>query len=208
MPRSRRSVSRLLFLAATVSLTGAASATTYTDTSTTTNTTTDVAGGAGAAADIASVVVTNDAFDLHVTINMNPGANLTTNFYAAYEMGIQVGNGAGGQTAINNNFALGDPTAGNPFGNTVGIVRTARPVMRFYMATRRPAVGRTCITRIRIRFDIRPMRLRSHSTSPWPVRDLRRGTPSNSTSGPPLRRATHRDRGHTTLWMQPQRPWV
>src|ERR1035441_294378 len=111
---------RKLFLAeASVSMVSVASATTYTDTSTTP--TTDVAGGAGAQVDLSNVVVTNDAFNLYVTINMNPNANLTANYYGAFEMGIQVGNGAGGQTAINNNANLGDPTAGNPLGSTVGI---------------------------------------------------------------------------------------
>jgi autotransporter-associated beta strand protein len=114
MPRSRRSTYRLLFAAAGMSLANVASATTYTDTITT-----DHFGGPEV--DVSNVVVTNDAFNLYVTINMNPAANLTSAAFGSYEMGIQVGNGAGGQTAINNNFNLGDPTGGNPYGSEVGI---------------------------------------------------------------------------------------
>ena len=114
MPRSRRSVRKILFLATGLISAGAASATTYNDAITT-----DHFGGPEV--DISNVVVTNDAFNLYVTINMNSTANLTANPFGSYEMGIQVGNGAGGQTAINNNFNLGDPTAGNPYGSTVGI---------------------------------------------------------------------------------------
>jgi fibronectin-binding autotransporter adhesin len=117
MPRSRRSVSKLLFLATALSLTGAASATTYTDA------TGDNFGGPEV--DISSVVVTNDAFDLHVTINLNTAANLSSAVYGSYEMGIQVNGGAGGQTLINNNYGAGTPTAGlssgNPYGTTAGI---------------------------------------------------------------------------------------
>ena len=115
MPRSRRSARRLLFLATGLSLASVASATTYTDA------TNDQVTGQNVAMDLASVVVTNDAYDLHVTINVNSTASLTSFPYGRYEMGIQVGNGAGGQTAINQNYNLNDPTAGNPYGTPAGI---------------------------------------------------------------------------------------
>jgi len=75
----------------------------------------------GSEVDIASVVVTNDPTNITFTINMNTAANLTTNHFANYEIGIQKGTGAGGQTAINGTFGTGNPAAGNPYGNSVGI---------------------------------------------------------------------------------------
>lgn len=72
--------------------------------------------------DIASVVVSNDANNLNFQINLNPNANITTSgdYYPNYDVGIQVGNGANGQTLINGNY--GTTTAnGNPYGNDVGI---------------------------------------------------------------------------------------
>ena len=87
---------------------------------------TDPGGGtdrfsSGPEIDIANVVVSNDALNLNFQINMNPSADIGTNYYANYEIGIQTGNGAGGQTAINSGFAQGDPTVGNPYGSSVGI---------------------------------------------------------------------------------------
>ena len=87
---------------------------------------TDPGGGtdrfsSGPEIDIANVVVSNDALNLNFQINMNPSADIGTNYYASYEVGIQTGNGAGGQTAINSGFAQGDPTVGNPYGSSVGI---------------------------------------------------------------------------------------
>jgi hypothetical protein len=73
----------------------------------------------GPEVDISSVVVTNDASNIYFTINMNPAADLGTNYYADYEVGIQ--SGPGGQTAINGTFGTGNPAAGNPYGNAVGI---------------------------------------------------------------------------------------
>src|ERR1035441_7925529 len=75
----------------------------------------------GPEVDLASVVITNDASNITFQINMNPGADIGTNHYGNYEMGIQVGGGAGGQTAINGTFGTGNPAAGNPYGNSVGI---------------------------------------------------------------------------------------
>jgi len=77
----------------------------------------------GPEVDISNVVITNDATNIYFQINLNNTANIgpTANRYANYEVGIQVGGGAGGQTLINGNYTAGDPTAGNPYGNSVGI---------------------------------------------------------------------------------------
>jgi hypothetical protein len=74
----------------------------------------------GPEVDIASVVITNDASNITFQINMNTAADIGTNHFANYEIGIQVGGGAGGQTAINGTFGTGNPAAGNPYGNSVG----------------------------------------------------------------------------------------
>jgi hypothetical protein len=74
----------------------------------------------GAEVDIASVVITNDATNITFQINMNPAADIGVNHFGNYEFGIQVGGGAGGQTAINGTFGTGNPAAGNPYGNSVG----------------------------------------------------------------------------------------
>jgi hypothetical protein len=91
----------------------AAAATTYTDA------TGDNYGGPEV--DISSVVINNDANNITFQINLNPAANLTVNYYANYEIGIQTGTGAGGQTQINGTYGTGNPSAGNPYGNAVGI---------------------------------------------------------------------------------------
>jgi hypothetical protein len=90
-----------------------AHATTYTDATGDNN--------GGPEVDIASVVVSNDASNITFQINMNSNANLTTNHFANYEIGIQENGGGGGQTAINGTFGTGTTTAGNPYGNSVGI---------------------------------------------------------------------------------------
>ncbi|HEX3359079.1 MAG TPA: hypothetical protein VHS31_19015 [Tepidisphaeraceae bacterium] len=115
---------RALILAACFALSGSAWATTYDDT-----TVTDHYGDNGndQAIDIAGVVITNDATNITFQINMNPNADIGNNRFGNYEFGIQTGNGAGGQTAINGSggsgatFGLGDPTVGTPYGNAVGI---------------------------------------------------------------------------------------
>ena len=114
----RRSASRVLSLAALSGLwwiPGLASAATYTD----------PAGDnyGGPEVDLIGATITNDASNLYVTIDLNTGASIgpSANHYADYEMGIQVGGGAGGQTAINGTFGTGNPAAGNPYGNAVGI---------------------------------------------------------------------------------------
>ena len=88
-------------------------ATTYTDA------TSDNYGGSEV--DISSVVINNSATTLTFQINMNAAANLAPNHFANYEIGIQKGTGAGGQTAINGTFGTGNPASGNPYGNSVGI---------------------------------------------------------------------------------------
>src|SRR5262245_64598195 len=77
----------------------------------------------GAEVDIINVAVTNDASNITFQINLNTAANIgpTAQHFANYEIGIQVGGGAGGQTAINGTFGTGIPGAGNPYGNSVGI---------------------------------------------------------------------------------------
>ena len=74
----------------------------------------------GAEVDISSVVISNDATNITFQINMNPAADIGTNHFANYEFGIQIGGGAGGQTAINGTFGTGNAAAGNPYGNSVG----------------------------------------------------------------------------------------
>ncbi|MGD0460920.1 MAG: PEP-CTERM sorting domain-containing protein [Tepidisphaeraceae bacterium] len=76
----------------------------------------------GPEVDISTVVVSNDASNIYFTINMNPTANIgpTANHYANYEIGLQMGGGAGGQTLINGTYGLA-PSDGNPYGNAVGI---------------------------------------------------------------------------------------
>ena len=74
-------------------------------------------------ADIANVVVNNDSSNIYFTITMDPYANISTSgdYYADYEVGIQMNGGAGGQQAINATYGTGVPAAGNPYGSTVGI---------------------------------------------------------------------------------------
>jgi hypothetical protein len=74
----------------------------------------------GPEVDISNVVISNDANNIYFTINMNPAANLTTNYFANYEVGIQTF-GPAGQSAINGTYGTGNGAAGNPYGNSVGI---------------------------------------------------------------------------------------
>jgi hypothetical protein len=77
---------------------------------------------AGPEVDIASVTVSNTSTSLNFQINMNSAADIGTNYYANYLVGIQVNGGAGGQTIYNSSgYATGDPTVGNPYGAEVGI---------------------------------------------------------------------------------------
>ena len=77
----------------------------------------------GPEVDISSVVVTNDANNLNFQINLNSAASIgpSANRFANYEVGIQENSSTGGQTLINGNFGTGTTTAGNPYGNAVGI---------------------------------------------------------------------------------------
>jgi PEP-CTERM motif len=75
----------------------------------------------GPETDISSVAINNDANNITFQINLNPSANLTANYFANYEVGIQMNGGVGGQTAINGTYGTGNPAAGNPYGNAVGI---------------------------------------------------------------------------------------
>jgi hypothetical protein len=115
MRRIRIPIGCLLLLAPGLFLASKASATTYTD----------ALGDnyGGPEVDISNVVVTNDGTNINFMINLNPAASIgpSANHYANYEIGIQEGGGAGGQTAINGSFGTGDPTVGNPYGNAVGI---------------------------------------------------------------------------------------
>jgi hypothetical protein len=82
-----------------------ASASIYTDTDG------DVAGTGNQAADITSVQVTNDGTNITFQINLDTAANLSSNHYVNYEIGIQTGTGSlAGQTAIS-----------NPYGSPIGI---------------------------------------------------------------------------------------
>jgi hypothetical protein len=77
----------------------------------------------GPEVDITSVSITNDASNIYLTVNLNPSASIgpSANHYANYEFGFQMGGGAGGQTQINGTYGTGNPAAGNPYGNAVGI---------------------------------------------------------------------------------------
>jgi hypothetical protein len=115
----RRSASRVLNLAALSGLwwiPGLASAATYTAV-------TPAYTYGGPEENLVSATITNDASNLYVTINLNSAGNIgpSANHYANYEMGIQVNGGAGGQTLINGTYGTGNPAAGNPYGNSVGI---------------------------------------------------------------------------------------
>jgi hypothetical protein len=88
-----------------LSATKVASASIYTDTDG------DVAGTGNQAADITSVQVTNDGTNITFQINLDSAANLSSNHYVNYEIGIQTGTGTlAGQTAVS-----------NPYGSPIGI---------------------------------------------------------------------------------------
>ena len=76
---------------------------------------------AGAEVDIGSVIITNDLSNITFQIVCDPASDFVTNRFANYEIGIQRNGGAGGQTAINGTFGTGNPAAGTPWGNSVGI---------------------------------------------------------------------------------------
>ena len=97
---------------------GSANGATYTDALNDTN------GGSGPSVDISNVVITNDASNITFKINLNSTANIgpTASYFGNYEVGIQVGGGAGGQTSIVGGlYGTGDPTVGNPYSNSIGI---------------------------------------------------------------------------------------
>jgi hypothetical protein len=97
---------------------GSAKGATYTDALNDTN------GGSGPSVDISNVVITNDASNITFKINLNSTANIgpTASYFGNYEVGIQVGGGAGGQTSIVGGlYGTGDPTVGNPYSNSIGI---------------------------------------------------------------------------------------
>jgi hypothetical protein len=73
-------------------------------------------------AGLSSVVINNDANNLYFTINLNPFANISSSgdYYANYDIGMQVNGGAGGQTLINGSYGFGTAN-GNPYGDAVGI---------------------------------------------------------------------------------------
>lgn len=75
----------------------------------------------GPEVDISSVVISNNASSITFQINLNPAANIGVNYYANYEIGLQMNGGTGGQTLINGTYGTGTPGAGNPYGNAVGI---------------------------------------------------------------------------------------
>jgi hypothetical protein len=79
---------------------------------------TDVLGdGQGSASllrDISSATISNDANNLYITLNMNPGANLSTGGAFNYIIGITSGNpSAGGDTSAN------ATTHGNAYGRSI-----------------------------------------------------------------------------------------
>src|SRR5947208_8545874 len=115
---SPRRSSRVLLLTAVelVIATTAGAAQTYSDPGGATD-----RAASGPEIDINNVTVSNDALNVTFQINPNSGADINTNYYGLYEIGIKTGTGAGGQTAINGTYGQNDPTAGNPYGNSVGI---------------------------------------------------------------------------------------
>jgi hypothetical protein len=92
---------------------GTASAAVYTDALNDNN--------GGAEVDIDTVEITNDLTNITFKITARAGSDFVTNRFGNYEIGIQKGTGAGGQTVINGMFGQGNPAVGNPYGNQVGI---------------------------------------------------------------------------------------
>ncbi len=82
---------------------GVASATVYTGNDA-------YAGGNNQAVAISQVVMTNDASNLYVTINLDAAANIATNYYGLYEIGFQDNGPGWGSTAVS-----------NPYGSPIGI---------------------------------------------------------------------------------------
>lgn len=82
-----------------------ANATTYTDVLG------DGQGSANLLRDLSSASITNDASNLYITINLNPGANIATGGSFNYVIGIT--SGSGGDTSAN------ATTHGNPYGRSI-----------------------------------------------------------------------------------------
>ncbi len=117
---------------------GSAEGATYTDSLNDSN------GGSGPSVDISNVVVTNDASNITFKINLNSTANIgpTASYFGNYEVGIQVGNSAGGQTSIVGGFyGTGDPTVGNPYSNGIGISTGMNYFIGSYLDAPTPASG-------------------------------------------------------------------
>jgi hypothetical protein len=68
------------------------------------------AGGGNNAAAITSAVLTNDATNLYVTLNLDAAANIASNNYVLYEIGLQDNGPGSGSTAVS-----------NPYGQPIGI---------------------------------------------------------------------------------------
>lgn len=74
----------------------------------------DQQGSANLLRDISSATIANDANNLYITLNINPGGNLATGGAFNYVIGITPGNpSAGGDTSAN------ATTHGNPYGRTI-----------------------------------------------------------------------------------------
>jgi hypothetical protein len=74
----------------------------------------DGQGSANLLRDISSATISNDANNLYITLNMNPGANLSTGGNFNYIIGITSGNpSAGGDTSAN------ATTHGNAYGRSI-----------------------------------------------------------------------------------------
>lgn len=74
----------------------------------------DQQGSANLLRDISSATIANDANNLFITINLNPGANIATGGSFNYIIGITTGSPtAGGDTSAN------ATTHGNPYGRTI-----------------------------------------------------------------------------------------
>jgi len=95
-------------LAAALALTTLpASAATYTDVLG------DGQGSGNLLRDLSSATFSNDASNLYIKLNMNPGANLATGGNFNYVIGITTGAGAGGDTSAN------ATTHGNPYTRSI-----------------------------------------------------------------------------------------
>lgn len=73
----------------------------------------DGQGSANLLRDLSSAEISNDANNLYIKLNMNPGANLATGGSFNYGIGITTGPGAGGDTSAN------ATTHGNPYTRSI-----------------------------------------------------------------------------------------